>query len=307
MPLFQSDEFYAFLGRTGILEPFRYTVSRSGEEVGRMQGFIQQDGGAVKRFFSRRAIINGGPWLAEDITDEELDSLLVQCIEGLKRKAIYIEIRNFRDYSRYMSSFEQAGFIYEPHYDYIIDTSDGVWKQKMESSRMRYVKSSIRQGASIVESPTEEQVRAFYALLKTLYAERVKTPLFPWLLFRKIYEEPFCRYSLVQYQEKIMGGMLCVFDESTAYEWFVCGLDGVSKHVHPSTLATYSAICFAEDNGCKRFDMMGAGAPGDGGYGVREFKMKFGGELVEFGRFRHICNPLLYRIGKTAVGLMKKR
>lgn len=32
--------------------------------------------------------------------------------------------------------------------------------------------------------------------------------------------------------------------------------------------------------------MMGAGVPNDGGYGVRDFKAKFGGELVEYGRFK---------------------
>ena len=53
--------------------------------------------------------------------------------------------------------------------------------------------------------------------------------------------------------------------------------------------------------------MMGAGAPGDGGYGVRDFKAKFGGELVEYGRFRYVANKPLYTLGKWAVNLMKKR
>ena len=53
--------------------------------------------------------------------------------------------------------------------------------------------------------------------------------------------------------------------------------------------------------------MMGAGAPGDGGYGVREFKAKFGGELVEYGRFKYICNKPLYAIGKLGVKLMKRK
>ena len=306
IPFFQSDEFYAFLEGTGILEPFRYTVTRAGKEVGRIQGFIQKDGGPVKRYFSRRAIINGGPWLAEDITQEDMKALLRNCRDALKHRAIYIETRNFKDYSRYRETIEAEGFIYEPHYDYIIDNSGSAWQQKIESSRMRFVRSSLRHGASVVGSPTEKQVIEFYSILLALYTEKIKTPLFPLSFFLKLYEEPFCKYILISYQEKIIGGMVCLFDRDTAYEWFVCGKDGAYKHVYPSTLATYSAICFAEENGCRRFDMMGAGAPGDGGYGVREFKMKFGGELVEYGRFRYVCNPLLYRAGKTAVNLIKK-
>ena len=71
-------------------------------------------------------------------------------------------------------------------------------------------------------------------------------------------------------------------------------------------MATYYGIRFAAENGFKRFDMMGAGAPGDGGYGVREFKAKFGGELKEFGRFKYIAHPLLYKIGSLGVKLMKR-
>jgi lipid II:glycine glycyltransferase (peptidoglycan interpeptide bridge formation enzyme) len=51
---------------------------------------------------------------------------------------------------------------------------------------------------------------------------------------------------------------------------------------------------------------MGAGKPDDGGYGVRDFKLKFGGELVELGRYIHVCNRLLFAVGKYGVKIMKK-
>lgn len=83
-------------------------------------------------------------------------------------------------------------------------------------------------------------------------------------------------------------------------------MDGCFEKVYPSTLVTYSAVRFAAEGGYRFFDMKGAGAPGDGGYGVREFKAKFGGELVEFGRYRHIAHPLLFKIGSIGVKLMKR-
>ena len=51
---------------------------------------------------------------------------------------------------------------------------------------------------------------------------------------------------------------------------------------------------------------MGAGKPDDGGYGVRDFKLKFGGELFEYGRFKHISSKFLYSIGVLGVKLLKK-
>jgi lipid II:glycine glycyltransferase (peptidoglycan interpeptide bridge formation enzyme) len=307
MELFQSDNYLSFIEDTGIFESFKFSSSSREQEIGRIQGYIQRDGGSLKGYLSRRAIINGGPYLADGITDEEIETLLKQCIDGLKRKVIYIESRNFKDYSSYKSVFEKVGFKYEPHYDFIIDTKDvETVDANMGKSRKRDVKTSIKNGASIVESPTVDDIKAFYAVLKDLYQKKVKTPLFPESFFLKLWEMPFSKFILVSFQEKIIGGTVCVFDDNTVYEWFACGQDGVFKNVYPSTVATYYGILFAAENDFKHFDMMGAGAPGDGGYGVRDFKAKFGGQLVEYGRFKYIANKPLYAIGKLGVSIMKK-
>jgi lipid II:glycine glycyltransferase (peptidoglycan interpeptide bridge formation enzyme) len=53
---------------------------------------------------------------------------------------------------------------------------------------------------------------------------------------------------------------------------------------------------------------MGAGAP-DQDYGVREFKARFGGELVNYGRFIRINNKFLFNLGKCGMkilGALKK-
>jgi len=53
---------------------------------------------------------------------------------------------------------------------------------------------------------------------------------------------------------------------------------------------------------------MGVGVPGKD-YGVREFKSKFGGEMVNFGRFGRVNNKFLYAItemGFNFLALLKK-
>ena len=305
--LFQSEEFYTFLADSGLFEPFRFSISHSEREVGVVQGYIQKDGGPLKRFFSRRAIINGGPFFLEDMTLPEVEYLLKKCINGLNHKVIYIETRNFKDYSGFHHVFERCGFKYEPHYDFIVDTSAiDIAESNLGKSRKRDIKSSLREGATVIDSPSREQIVEFYSILKNLYKTKVKTPLFPLDFFLKLDLAEFSEFLFIQYQGHIIGGTVCVFDDETVYEWFACGKDGVYKNIFPSTLATWAGIKFAAESGRKCFDMMGAGAPGDGGYGVREFKAKFGGELVEFGRFKYICNKPLYFMGKAAVALMKR-
>ncbi len=305
--LFQSDAYYFFIESTGLFKPFRYDVLRGANLVGRIQGYIQSDGGVLKRFLSRRAIVNAGPSFSEDIREDEIRSVLDQCIRGLRGNAIYIEFRNFRDYSVFRPIFEKAGFSYEPHYDFIIDTGNPeIVEERMGKSRKRDVKTSLKNGTVIEMNPSREDVVAFYSVLEHLYKTRVKTPLFPLSFFDKLYDAPFSKFILVRYEGEIIGGTVCVHDDDTVYEWFACGRDGVYKSVYPSTVATYYGIRFAAENGFKCFDMMGAGAPGDGGYGVRDFKAKFGGELVEFGRYRYVANKPLYKLGKLAVNMMKK-
>ncbi len=304
--LFQSREFYSFISTCELFSSFRYSVTRDGREVGVIQGFIQKDGGTIKRYLSRRAIINGGPYLSDDITEDEVKELLEKCRKGLKGKAIYIETRNFSDYSRFRMVFDECGFVYEPHYDFIVNTETvEIAEENLGKSRKRDIKTSLRDGALIIENPTKEQVKAFYGVLNDLYITKVKTPLFPMEFFLKLFRTGFSKFLLVEYRGEIIGGTVCVFDDDTVYEWFACGKDGVFKNIFPSTMATWAGIRFAAQTGRRRFDMMGAGAPGDKGYGVRDFKAKFGGELVEYGRFKCVLNRPLYGIGELGVKLIK--
>ena len=305
--IFQSDKFLSFLSDIDIFDPFCFLSNRDDIEFGRIQGFILKNGGPVKRFLSRRAIVNGGPHLADDITHEELASLLTKCTQDLKHDAIYIETRNFKDYSQYRDVFERCGFVYEPHYDFVVNTESlEIAESNLGKSRKRDIRTSLRDGACVVDNPTKEQIHSFYEVLVNLYKTKVKTPLFPLEFYIKLFHTDFSKFLLIEYRGEIIGGTVCVFDDEAVYEWFACGKDGVYKNIFPSTLATWSGIKFAAESGRKRFDMMGAGAPGDGGYGVREFKAKFGGELVEYGRFKYICNKPLYSLGKLAVKIMKR-
>lgn len=306
--LFHSAQYNAFLQETGFLEPFKYSVVREAKEMAILQGYLQKDGGRLKRFFSRRAIVNGGPYIADDATNQDVKALLEKCKDSLRKRAIYIETRNFRDYSQYRDVFERCGFVYEPHYDFIVRTDSlETAESNLGKSRKRDIRTSLRDGADVVENPTEVQIEAYYGILKDLYENKIRTPLFPLDFFLKLNRTGFSKFLLVRYQDEIIGGTVCVYDDETVYEWFACGKDGIYKTIFPSTLATWSGIRFAAESGRKRFDMMGAGAPGDGGYGVRDFKAKFGGELVEYGRFKYVCNPLLYAIGKLGVAVLRKK
>ncbi len=304
---FQSKECYDFYASLSFMEPFVFAVSENDILKGVVVGYIQKDGGKLKQFFSRRAIVSGGALLANDISKEALKSLLLFCKKELASKAIYIEFRNYNDYSLFRPVFESVGFDYKAHLNFHVNcVSEDVVKKNLGNSRKRDIRTSLRDGAEIVDEPTFQEVENYYDILLELYKTRVKTPLFPFEFFNKLYREHFGKFLLIRLKGKIIGGTVCVILKNrVVYEWFACGLDGKFKNIYPSTLATWSGIKYATDHDIPLFDMMGAGKP-DEGYGVRDFKAKFGGDLVEHGRFLFITKPLLYNIGRLGVKLLKK-
>ena len=329
---FQTDEAYRFYQSVGGMRAFAYGVSEEARLVGVVVGYITQERCSLKQFFTRRAIIYGGPLLAEDISETALAELLkavseyrvysVECKGNENSKAvtsastpytlrptpIYIETRNFHDYSRWKSVFIANGFKYQSHLNFHVNTtSANLAQSNIGKHRWRYIRLSMRDGAKIVENPTIDQVRAFYSILQDLYRTKVKTPLWSWEFFEQLYRVEHAKYILVELDGKIVGGAACVCLPGKAlYEWYACGLDNCRDDIRPTSVAIWGEIQYAVENGYPLFDFMGAGKP-DEPYGVRDFKAEFGGELVEHGRFLCIRKPLLYTIGKMGVNWLKRK
>ena len=280
------------------MEPFAYAVEKEGQLSAVCVGYVTKERSAIKQFFTRRAIIIGGPAVADTCTNEDLSVLLEAIHADIQSKTIYIETRNFNDYTSWREAFERTGFSYKPHLNFHVDPS----VNKLSENRKRQLK---RSNATVLDAAGEAEIREWYDVLAELYRTKVKTPLWPIEFFLEAYRQDIAKFLLVQHEERIIGGSMVVADEKTVYEWFECGLNAQYKDQYPSVMATFAGIQLAQQSCCTRYDMMGAGEPGVP-YGVRDFKAEFGGKLVEHGRFLCVCKPMLYRIGATAVQLIRR-
>lgn len=291
-----------------------YTLHPTPALKGVIVGYITRERNPLKQYFTRRAIIYGGPLLANDISDEALSALLTSLTKlpslqgggGGRLTPIYIESRNFHDYSKWKSIFEANGFMYQSHLNYHVDTTTiDLAQGNIGKHRWKYIRLSMRDGAKIVENPSIEQVQAFYTILQDLYQTKVKTPLWSWEFFEKLYHVEHAKYILVELDGQIVGGTACVcLPGKAVYEWYACGLDNCRDDIRPLSVAIWGEMQYAAENDYPLFDFMGAGSP-DQPYGVRDFKAEFGGELVEHGRYLHVRKPLLYKIGKWGVKILK--
>ena len=330
---FQSPEAYElFASLPEMFTPFAFgVVGKPESDSGQINeatlrgvcvGYVTKEKSRLRQFFTRRAIVLGGPCLAEDATDEEVTALLSTLNAQLSTRntqhstlntPIYIEIRNFNDYSRWRGAIEAAGFSYQPHLNFHVDCTD---KQKMwerlSDNRKRQIRKkptpdpSLKGGEKEGKDVSEQDVREWYGILQELYRTKVKTPLLPVEFFVQAYKQGVGHFLLIRHEGKIIGGSMVVKSSDAMYEWYECGMNAAYKEQYPSVMATWAGMQYAHEQGCARYDMMGAGMPGVP-YGVRDFKSEFGGTLVEHGRWLYVAKPWLYAIGKAGVEMLKNK
>jgi serine/alanine adding enzyme len=303
---FQSHLTYEFFSSVKKYQPLIIAAIIDGKIVGSLLCVFIRENNGLKGFLSRRCIVWGGPLVSNNNTDISF-VLLKKLNEISSRRSIYVEFRNMFDLSCYSDIFLQSGYLFYPHLNYIIHISslEHIWII-VSDSKKRQIKKSLNNGASIIEADDINQVKDYYNILKKLYKEKVKKPLPDLEYFIEFFKnKDYGIYLLVKYQNDIIGGIMCPIYRDTIYELYICGLDNVYKNIYPSVLATWSPIEYAAKNGLRCFDFLGAGKP-DEDYGVREFKSKFGGELVNYGRFVKINNKILYNLGKTSLKVLTK-
>lgn len=332
---FQTEKAYDFYRSQSYLDTFALAVVENNQVTGVAVGYIQSEKG-IKSYFSKRAIIMGGLLLDTGISNEALSELL-QAIKMRTSKAIYVEIRNHHDYGAFAPVFTQNGFDYQPHLNVKI-TCD-TWQDalnRMDTNRRRVLKNfdeccnrsivesqdlmahqfcdlasakrtiasphhRITASPSFTYATTKEQVRQYYALLRQHYKTKVRKPLFPYAFFESLVTSQTGKLLLLYTADKLIGGMIQVeLPGKVVYDYYACALDEAYKELSPSVLLYGITMQQAINDGIMVFDTMGAGKP-DVPYGVRDFKLRFGGTLVQEGRFLLLHRPFLYKMGAWAV------
>jgi len=307
--VFQTPDFLYFLNSNPGLSAEVFAVEIY-DEYSVLVALTQQQEQGIAGYFSGRAIIYGGVLLNENILDSfAFENLLSKITCALKGKVIYCEIRNSFDYSKFRTVFENNKWKYIPHLNVKLNLQGKTYMEilaGMKYNRRREIKLSLNEGAIVRVAKDFQEVNALYSILKDLYKEKVRLPLPSIEYFNNIFTSPIGKIFVVIHDGKIIGGSFCLFSPgSSIYTLYYAGVRDYHKKIFPTHLAIWGAILFGIDNNLKMLDFMGAGVPNKP-YGVRDYKLEFGGELVEHGRFIKIFNPFLYLIGKLGIKILSK-
>lgn len=308
---FQTSMFYEFYHDSNEFRPY-YCLAKDKNSNKILGGFLfviqKKSLKFPDRYFSR-ALIIGGPLLPSK-GERILDGLLKVYSDFTKRKVIYSEIRNLHSWSHQIDIFLKNGFKYEAHLNYQIPLTNRDVEAAFSKSKRRQIKKALENGAKIITDPDLDQVHDFYHILSDLYHQKINKPLPDWSFFKSFYDNVVSngsgKYLLIHFEGKIIGGiMLPFFQQKMVYEWYVAGLDQKYKKAYPSILATWAGINFAMEQGFTGFDFMGAGIPSQT-YGVRVFKSKFGGRILNYGRFTNSHYKVFHWMGKMFLKMYSK-
>jgi lipid II:glycine glycyltransferase (peptidoglycan interpeptide bridge formation enzyme) len=306
---FQSPGFYDYFNIVPTYSARVYAVEDHSEILALCVVTIQKQDNGIIGYLSRRGIVYAGPLLVNSDKGKEAFALLLSGMKAdLSGKAIYCETYNFFDYSGFRSIFEEKGWEYEPHLNVqmnIAGKSTEAVLGMMKYNRRREITLSLKEGAGVREAANIDEVKKLYNLLVDLYNERVKLPLPSYTFFKEIFLSSVGKVFVVHHNNEIIGGSFCIFlPGHSIYTYYYCGLRSYQKNIFPSHLAVYGAIEYAATHGMNKVDLMGAGKP-DKEYGVREFKVRFGGDLLEQGRFLKVLSPVFFVIGKAGLQFIK--
>lgn len=305
--IFQSSLMYRIYSKSRFYTPVLLISKDNSDRInGILLATIIKEGTYLKGVLSRRSIIQKGPLVSGD-NPEILESLLSNYQKIIKSRAIYTQYRNGWHWGELVGIFQKYNYEYESHLDIIHDLGQDeeiLWKN-LDYSKRKNINNAVRNGLIIKEVDLNAELENVYNILKSVYS-KAKLPLFEYeflnLVKNNLDDKLVC---IGAYKENLLVGfrlLLCFKD--LVYDWYAGSLTEY-LYLRPNDILPWEVMKWAKSNNYKYFDFGGAGKP-DKPYGVRDYKIKFGGELVNYGRFQVVHNKLLMAIGIAGMTLYKK-
>jgi len=310
--IFQTPEMIEVYRRHGTLQPVTLVALEKarGMICGGLVGIISVEKPGLLSTLSTRAIIEGGPLFRSDKAGREAVPMLMQAYdEYTKDKALFSEVWNLFDTCDDKELWTGIGYEWRDHLNFLIDLDrpvEDIWAS-FSSSRRKNLRRSERSGVTVFEITGAEELGVFYELLQETY-NRVKVPLVSKMFFDTAFEvlvpKQMAHFFLARHEGEVIGARAVLTYKDLVYDWYA-GARSEARKLCPDETLVWHILQWAVEKGYKWFNFGGAGKP-DEEYGPREFKRRFGGRLVNFGRFRKVYSPVKMRIAETGFALYKR-
>ena len=299
--IFHTSEMFQVFERAHSHHPQLYAAIDGDKQVLALLMPVQVSlkNGLLRRL-TTRSIAYGG-LLASNTKEGKtaLEMMLGEYSKRVNREALFTELRNLSDQIDIQPVLEQCGFSYADHLDYLIDLDCSLEQvmQNIGSRTRKHIRQALRKENIVVEEISDRsQISLWYDLVhKTYLAARV--PLADKTLFEAAFEilhpRGMIKFWLARIESVVIAASVELLYKNQIYGWYG-GVDRSYAKEMPGEVLMWRILEWGNTHGYKTYDFGGAGKPGEE-YGVRDFKAKFGGQLVNYGRNTLVHAPTLLR------------
>lgn len=302
--IYQTPEMYDIFKSTKYYEPIVIAaLDTSDQIVGLILAVVIKEIDGTLSSFTSRSIIQGGPLFT---SIHVVKPLMEKYDEIVKKKAIYTQIRNMWDLKEIKSILESGGYTFEEHLNFLISLdrkSDDIWGD-IHKSRRKGINRAEKNGITIIKLENITEVSTCYNLVKETYTN-LKIPLADMSLFNAAYKILFpikcIDFYIAIKDNKSIGVRIILKYRSLIYDWYAGSKENVS---YVDEMLVWQILKENAETP-NFFDFGGAGHP-QKPYGVREFKKRFGGKEVNFGRFNKTHNKMKKKIIEGAFKIYRK-
>lgn len=307
--IFQTMGLYAVYKDTKNYFPIKVAVidKKSKELQGVMTGVIIREMDGFLGDFSARSIVQGGP-LVISTSKKDIVAELVNKYDCLAaHSSLYTEIRNMYDTQNTLNL--NSDYYYVDHLNFIINLSQSegdLWSQ-IHKSRRKNINRAEKAGLVVEEIIRQDKIPIFYKLLEETY-NNVKIPLADISLFKSSFQQlvpkGMAKFFLASHENSYIGARAVLLYKDRVYDWYAgAAIDALS--FYPNEYLVWHILKWGIDNKYSIFDFGGAGEPNKP-YGPREFKRRFGGELVNHGRYVRQYSMVRIKVAEIGFKIYKR-
>jgi hypothetical protein len=302
--IFQTPEMFHVFERVHGHHPQLYAAM---DGDGRVLALLQPVQLTLKygllRHLTTRSVAYGGVLCSGNEEGKRaLEMLLGECSKRISREALFTELRNLSDQSVIQPVLEDCGFTYKDHLNYLIDLDCSTERllQNIGSRTRKHIRQALRKGNIIVDEIVDDsQIAIWYGLVRKTY-HTARVPLADQSLFEAAYDvlhpRGMIKFWLARIGDVFIAASVELLYKDKIYGWYG-GVDRTYAKEMPGELLMWYILEWGTKNGNKSYDFGGAGKPNEE-YRVRDFKAKFGGQLVNYGRYTLVHSPALLFISE---------
>jgi serine/alanine adding enzyme len=263
------------------------------------------------KFLTTRTVVFGDLlFTPTDEGYEALNKLLVSYNQNVKGHSLFTELRHQAETRDIRPILRSTGFRFEEHCNYLVNLDSSVeevWHNIHSSARKKINKILKNEALIVEELQSEEKLPIWYDLIHESFSCK-HVFLADYSLFKTafeiLYNQKKIQFFLIRLNDKYIAASVRLLYKDIIYAWY-SGFNREYGSYHPNELMTWHVLKWGAENGYRIFDFGGAGKPSED-YGPRDFKAKFGGKLVYYGRSTCVHAPLKLKFSKVGYDLLRK-